>query len=384
MNILVLTLSFGSGHVSAARAVAKEIKRQSPSADVRVVDVLAECHPLFRACYEWPYWLMLRYAPRLWDRLASARIKQKHESTAPDWAFRFGCRKVFLTIEHFQPDLMVAVEVAAGEISAIARRTKITRAPILSVITDFEAEPVWIKPEVATFTVADHHGRSELIEWGAPPDNIFVTGIPIDHSFTVKHDERATRLRHGINDRLPIVLLMGGGMGPTRMDEVARELADAKVGAHLIAIAGKDDRARRRLESLRVKDRMSLRVLGWTDDVPALMQAAAILVTKPGGLTMLEAASCSLPLVLFDPIPGAEFINAKRMVDAGTAVLTRGARETAAQVLSLLLDRKARDAMAVNARRIARPQAREEIAELALQLAASDRPTTARAARRTA
>src|SRR5207244_13583498 len=118
---------------------------------------------------------------------------------------------------------------------------------------------------------------------------------------------------------------------------------------------------RRRLESLRVKGRVSLRVLGWTDDVPALMQAAAILVTKPGGLTMLEAASCSLPLVLFDPIPGAEFINAKRMIDAGTAVLTRGPRETAAQVLSLLLDQKARDAMAENVRKIRGPDRRERM-----------------------
>src|SRR5881398_309957 len=84
MNILVLTLSFGSGHVSAAGAVAKEIERQSPDADVRVIDALAECRLLFRAGYVWPYWLMLRYAPRLWDRLASARIEQKHERTAPD------------------------------------------------------------------------------------------------------------------------------------------------------------------------------------------------------------------------------------------------------------------------------------------------------------
>ena len=114
------------------------------------------------------------------------------------------------------------------------------------------------------------------------------------------------------------------------------------------------------------------------------MQAAAMLVTKPGGLTILEAASCSLPLVLFDPIPGAEFINAKRIVDAGAAVLTRGARETAAQVLSLLPDQTARDTMAFNARRIARPHARKEIAELALQLAASDQCVTACAARRTA
>src|SRR5216684_6829300 len=116
MKILVLTLSFGSGHVRAAQAVADELSRQVPASNVLVVDALEECRWLFRAGYEWPYWLMLRYAPGLWDRLASVRIKQKHESTAPDWAFRFGCRRVFQTIENFQPDLMVAVEVAAGEI----------------------------------------------------------------------------------------------------------------------------------------------------------------------------------------------------------------------------------------------------------------------------
>src|SRR5437667_225837 len=108
--------------------------------------------------------------------------------------------------------------------------------------------------------------------------------IPDDREFSAGPDggcRGGSRL--SLRHRLPIVLLMGGGMGPTRMDEVARALADAKVGAHLIAVAGKDDRARRRLESLRVNDRVSLRVLGWTDDVPELMQAAAILVTKPGG-----------------------------------------------------------------------------------------------------
>ena len=131
MNVLVLTLSFGSGHVRAARAVAQEIVLQSPQSNVCVLDALTECHPLFRVCYEWPYWLMLRYAPSLWDRLSSARLRQKHESTAPGWAFRFGCRKLFQMIGKFQPDVMVAVEVAAGEIFGIARQMEITRAPIL-------------------------------------------------------------------------------------------------------------------------------------------------------------------------------------------------------------------------------------------------------------
>jgi len=122
---------------------------------------------------------------------------------------------------------------------------------------------------------------------------------------------------------------------------------------------------------LRVERPSSLCVLGWTDDVPALMQAAQLLVTKPGGLTTLEAAAASLPVVLFDPIPGAEFINAKRMVDAGAALLTRGPEQTAHAVQSLLQDKPRRDAMAANAGNFARPNARREIAAIALDLAKS-------------
>ncbi len=83
MKILVLTLSFGSGHVRAAQAVADELSRQVPASKVLVVDALEECRWLFRAGYEWPYWLMLRYAPGLWDRFSTARVNQKHEGTAP-------------------------------------------------------------------------------------------------------------------------------------------------------------------------------------------------------------------------------------------------------------------------------------------------------------
>jgi processive 1,2-diacylglycerol beta-glucosyltransferase len=100
------------------------------------------------------------------------------------------------------------------------------------------------------------------------------------------------------------------------------------------------------------------------------MQAASVLVTKPGGLTIIEAAMSSLPMVLFDPIPGAEFVNAKRMVDAGAAVVAKGASETAAKVTSLVGDEPARRAMSQASKRISRPHARREIAQIVLQLAA--------------
>jgi processive 1,2-diacylglycerol beta-glucosyltransferase len=368
MKILVLTLSFGSGHVRAAEAVADELSRQTPASNVLLVDALEECRWWFRAGYEWPYWLMLRYAPGLWDRFSTARVNQKHEGTAPTWAFRAGCPKVFSTIKSFQPDLIVAAEVAACEMAAIARRLGLTQAPILSVITDYESEPIWVQPEVAGFAVPDEHVRSEMISWGAPADRISICGIPIDAAFDVPHNRKATRLRYGIKGDAPMVLLMGGGMGPTRMDQVVGALSASDTAMHIVAVTGKDNRARRRLERLKAKAPVSLRVVGWTNEVAALMQDARILVTKPGGLTIAEAALCSLPLVFFDPIPGAEFVNARRMVDGGAALVTHGASETAQAIISLLKDDKAIDAMALRSQTMARPNARREIASLALAL----------------
>lgn len=365
-RILVLTLSFGSGHLRASQAIAKELKRIAPRADVRVVDALEECRAWFRVCYEWPYWLMLRYAPGLWTRLNNARLENKHERTAPAWAFRFGCPQVFETIKSFHPDVIVAGEVGACEMAAIARQNGLTKAPIVSLITDYESEPIWVKPEVDRYFVPDEHVRAELINWGAPAERIEVCGIPIDAEFDPPRGVNPISTR----DDLPLVLLMGGGMGPTRMDEVAKQLGESRVPMRIAAIAGHDKRTLRRLESVKVSAPVSLQVIAWTNDVAALMRTATILVTKPGGLTIAEAALCSLPMVFFDPIPGAEYVNAKRAADAGAAVIADGASETVTKVVSLLGDEARRRVMSSRANKIARVNARTEIAQCVLEIAA--------------
>ena len=223
-RILVLTLSFGSGHVRAAQTVTRELRRREPRADVRVCDALEGSRLPFRAFYVWPYWAMVRYAPSLWGRFFAARVARGSEATAPGWAFRWGCAQVFRLIEDFRPEAIVACEVAACELAALARREGMTGARLVSVITDHEAEPVWVKQEVDAYAVADGCVREQLRAWGAPPERVTVCGIPTDAAFHERHDARETRRRHGIPDGAPLVLLMGGGMGPTRMDAVAASL----------------------------------------------------------------------------------------------------------------------------------------------------------------
>lgn len=390
-RILVLTLSFGSGHVQAARALKSEIERQDARVDVRAVDALEGAHTLFRLSYVAPYWAMIRFAPKLWERFFAARLKNKSEATAPEWAFRKGCAHVFSSIVDFQPDVIIACEVAAGEMAAIAKRRGLTRARLVSVITDYESEPAWVKPEVAAYAVPDEHVQSELCAWGAQAERIHVCGIPINEQFTTTRNAaniRGTRVRLGIEDDAPLVLLMGGGMGPTRMDAVAAKLLASATPMHVVAIAGHDRRVHHRLTKLEQSDtarrftrqfandereqaNVSLRVVGWTEQIAELMHAAQVLVTKPGGVTTAEAAACELPIVMFDAIPGPELRNSQRFVEAGAGLSTRGADETANAVLTLLSDEELRWRMALNSARLARPDAAHEIARLAINQTAN-------------
>ena len=127
-RILVLTLSFGAGHISAAQSVASEFQKQIPECEVRLIDALENCSLAFKAFYVWTYWAMIRYAPRVWEKFFNSRIERDDKQTAPVWIWKKGCRKVFDEIRSFQPHLIVAAEVGASEIAVIARRENITNA----------------------------------------------------------------------------------------------------------------------------------------------------------------------------------------------------------------------------------------------------------------
>jgi processive 1,2-diacylglycerol beta-glucosyltransferase len=308
---------------------------------------------------------MIRYAPSLWDRLFRARVARRDQHTAPAWALRWGCASVFKAVAEFKPEVIIATEVAACELAVMARREALTSARIVSVITDHEAEPIWVQPEVEIYAVADESVSAQLRSWGAPLGKVVVCGIPTKADFSKRHNNAATRARYRLDDWAPVVLVMGGGMGPARMDQVAARLCDSDEPIQVVAITGHDTPMRRNLEMLGIAP-SSLRVLGWIDDVAALMQTASVLATKPGGLTTAEAALSELPLVMFDAIPGPERRNAERVAAAGAGAVADGPDAAVAATLSLLRDEHKRKRMSASAKRFSRPQAASEIARLVL------------------
>src|SRR5207248_10144950 len=84
----------------------------------------------------------------------------------------------------------------------------------------------------------------------------------------------------------------------------------------IVTVCGHDERLRRRLDK-----RGFGRVLGWTDQMPAIVAAADVVVENAGGLTSLEAFATGVPVVSYRPIPGHGRDNVASMRRAGVTTV---------------------------------------------------------------
>jgi processive 1,2-diacylglycerol beta-glucosyltransferase len=367
-RVCILTLGVGSGHLRASEAVQRALYSISDPIEVKVVDALESARPWFHWLYVNPYWWMLRHAPWLWHGLFERRQRKLHNSTAPHWVFRRGCREVLRHIKNYAPHLVIVTEIGAAEIAALGRREGWSNAPILAVQTDFQTEPPWVQSAIDMYCVASDEARSQLIGWGVLPNRVLLSGIPVDPAFALPFDKPDLKRALGLDARRPVVLVMGGGMGPVPLDEVITSLEHSGVPMQVLAVAGHDQEVRRRLELLRGRLAMDLHLFGWTETVPELMAVADLLITKPGGVTTAEALTVGLPMILTHPLPGPEVRHVRYLEQKGVALHANRLADIPRLTSQLLACTPELQGMRRRARECARPGAAHTIAQVALAL----------------
>lgn len=363
-RIAILTLSVGSGHVQAAKAIERALEDSVDPLEVRTLDAIELARPWFLWLYVQPYWWMLRHAPGMWRRLFDRRQRNRHRSTAPHWVFRRGCAETLRQLKAFSPRLVIVTEIGAAEIAALGRREGWFNAPILAVHTDLDTEPPWAQREIDVFCVASDQARAQLIEWGVSPNRILVCGIPIDPAFALPFDRPELLRALGLDPHRPVVLVMGGGMGPVPLDEVVQSLEKCGLPLQVLAVAGHDQVMRARLEALRSKVALQLHPFGWSEKIPELMAAADVVITKPGGVTTAEALAAGRPMVLTHPIPGPEEVHIRYLEQNGVAFCARRLEEIPQLAFRLLGNRQQLAEIGRRARELARPDASHAIAQI--------------------
>lgn len=205
---------------------------------------------------------------------------------------------------------------------------------IISIITDYKAHVLWLRnsPKEDAIIVNDKKIKDELIKYGINSEKIYPFGIPISQNFQNPKLKMPFKFN---NQNKNILFLGGGGNGSNFSFKYFKKLVDANLPINIIFIAGNNQKLKDKCKNY--SQNKTIKVLGFTKDIPTFLKNSDIVITKPGGITTTEAVFMHIPLILIPGNGGQENYNAKYVVNNKLGLNSKNPKELIKNV-KLVLD----------------------------------------------
>jgi len=336
LRILVFSAAFGNGHFRAAEAVIEGIRLKEPFAEIIHLDFGDFLSKRLNTVAKSLYMEMIKHTPRLWGRFYDKTAKLQPKSVIQRFLNQLGRSDFLKYIQAFEPDLIVCTYPTVSSVLAQLRLERILHVPVITVITDYAVHSLWVHPGVDRYMVACEEVKASLVSWGIETQRIRVTGIPVSPKFDREMNRGEILSKLGLNPDLPIFLVMGGVYEGEIVKRICKQLADSLVPIQSIIVCGKNEKLYHNLEEVSSRARNQVVRCGYVHNVEELMEVADLIITKAGGLTVSEALTKHLPLVIFKPIPGQEVENAQFVQRMGAGQVA-GTEEELAQLINHFL-----------------------------------------------
>jgi processive 1,2-diacylglycerol beta-glucosyltransferase len=358
-RILFLYISTSSGHQRAADAVREALSLLAPSWWTHGVDSFSNAFPTIGKLISKTYLEVLRRTPAIWDYIYDNPDVEAATREVREVLQVLSSPKTKSLIKKHSPDALVCTQAVPCFVYSMQKRRGKLNLPIIAVVTDFAIHSYWIYKEVDLYCVPSEDVRKDLIRRGINASRIAVTGIPISPRFWRRTPKEAARQQLQLDPHRPTILVMGGSQGLGPMQETVKQIHH--VPAQIIITTGLNRDLFRSLTKQYGKDRR-VRVFGYTTLVNTMMDAADLLLTKPGGLTSSEALAKGVPMIITNPIPGQEERNANFLLRRGAAERADEPAQIAAAVESLIQHPARLRRMEEKIREIAKPYSSMDIA----------------------
>ena len=221
-------------------------------------------------------------------------------------------RKLRKAIKEFRPDTIVSVYPLASLVLGRMRRKKRLRVPVADVphrlrralalgAPGHRPSPRGERALGRGGGVARRQGRTcARARWWASA------------SATLAYDRDAVRTQPRPRTRRPCGARASPARGASATSSPPSRRSARAASSTRSPCAASDEKLQRR-----ARERGYGTVIGWTDEMPALMTAADALVENAGGLTCMEAFAVGLPVITFQPIAGHGKDNAEMMARVG-------------------------------------------------------------------
>lgn len=389
--IFVAHASVGSGHRSAAIAVAEAFERLKAEewpelaakgltdVDVEVIDIL----DFGRVAINGDKTATMFTGPTrpfydvTWRFILTGRLLWGGGTIWSHAMFK----KFTDLVESRRPAAIVATHITAANCAVAARMLTGQAFPIVCVPTDYETEGLWPHREADLFCVATESMAETLRPRKVAEDAIAITGIPVRGVGDAEYDVAQVRRELGLPQDKTIVLVMAGAHLPqpyvafrAAMDTIVPFLKTMD-GMHFVFLPGRDEAYRDHLNSLKEDCGIAnMTVMGYVEKMQALMAASDLAICKSGGLTVTECLDMRLPMILLGRSYGQEKVNTVMLTSLGASMHVTTARELLETLRHVHDFPHSLKGLLLNGEILRRPNAAEDIAKATVRLAGTTQP----------
>jgi len=359
-KILILTAGFGEGHNSAARGVRDGLARVAlDQTTVELRDLFAEAYVSINELVRRSYLALVNSAPRAWG-LVYRWLDRKTDYNA-EFRRLIRLKAQFAPVlDRFKPDIVVCSFPAyANVLQEILGAARVCKCVV--IVTDsITINASWYRSPADYFLVANEQSASVLRSGGVAREKIRIFGFPVSPKFA---DLTADRPLPSTNSSRRVLYMIHAAKRGAA--ELVRLLA--KLDLDLTVTIGRADELRPDIDA--AADGHPIKIIGWTNELPRMMQENHLLIGKAGGATVQETIAAKCPMIINHVVAGQEEGNARLIVETNSGVIARSPGEVVAQVRRAFDDgAKQWREWNGNISKLSRPRAALDIAEFLMSL----------------
>lgn len=323
--ILLVSATAGFGHVKAGCDLAKKLEVRLPGYSIEHENLFEFASPMQKFVFE-KGWKIFSCWPGL-RTIYSIIHKLLVSSDIAANILRPIYRRIGVEFEkkYWARDLRAIIALHPGA-AAVGVHLKNTRKNIFLgvVATDLVVHSFQSYSEVDVIYadelayLASHNARN-----ASRLGKIIKTGLP------VRSNSNAKTSMSSIIEKKVLVSFGAQGMRAEHSIDQILHTARHMTGVRFLFLCGKNQMLLRKLRQ-RIEDEElnnSISALGFREDVEKLISHCAIVVGKPGGITIGEVIAQSKPFVVIDYLPGQEEYNIKALMKSGIGHLAETSEE---------------------------------------------------------
>lgn len=358
-RILFLMSDTGGGHRAAAEAIRDGLyaKYGEENIDAELVDVFKMSRfPLnyFPEFYPW----LINKSKGSWGIGYKISNTRRRAAVISRTMYAANARRFKQMARENPVDVVVCVHSLVARPSLKAWKTLPERPPFITVVTDLvSTHSFWYDKHSEHTMVPTQAAFDRGIKYGMPASKMSITGLPVNPAFIEKLEgKEQSRKKLGWEQGKVTIMMVAGGDGMGPLWETARAINALNRDIQLVVIAGRNTSLKEKLDA--ADWNQPTHVYPFVTNMPQLMDAADIIVTKAGPATITEAAIAGLPMILMDAIPGQEDGNVEYVIENDAGAWAPEPQQVAEYIKTWLdegIDALAEKAR--NANSIARPEA---------------------------